>query len=142
MTKCFRYGLQWRYEFNHTKSGVVTFGESKPLHLAAMQSRKWVLGDDNVDELYEYKNLGILKNYVGSFSSNIDDNNEKTQKKAGMIFSANLDRREINPLIYVNLWRQNWKCNVKTKVINFEDNAWAGYCVNYPGMDIAYVAYV
>ena len=37
-TKCFRYSLQWRYEFNHTKSGVVTFGESKPLHLAAMQS--------------------------------------------------------------------------------------------------------
>ena len=31
-----------------------------------------LLGDDNVDELYEYKNLGALKNYVGSFSSNID----------------------------------------------------------------------
>ena len=87
MTKCVRYSLQWRYEFNHTKSGVVTFGESKPSHLAAMQNRNWVLGDDNVDELYEYKNLGILKNYVGSFSSNIDDNIEKTQKKAGMIFS-------------------------------------------------------
>ena len=29
MTKCFRYSLQWRYEFNHIKSGVVTFGESK-----------------------------------------------------------------------------------------------------------------
>ena len=54
-TDCFRYSLQWRYEFNHTKSGVVTFGESKPLHLATMQSRKRVLGDDNVDQLYEYK---------------------------------------------------------------------------------------
>ena len=42
MTKCLRYSLQWRYEFNHTKSRIVTFGESKPLHLAAMQSRKWV----------------------------------------------------------------------------------------------------
>ena len=48
MTKCFRYSLQWRYEFNRTKSGVVTFGESKPSHLAAMQNRSWVLGDDNV----------------------------------------------------------------------------------------------
>ena len=38
-----------------------------------MQSRKWVSGDDNVDELYEYKNFGVLKNYVGSFSSNADD---------------------------------------------------------------------
>ena len=61
MTKFFRYNLRWRYEFNHTKSGPVTFGESKPLHLdlAAMQHRKWVSGDDNVDQLYEYKNLGI-----------------------------------------------------------------------------------
>ena len=106
MTKCFKYSLQWRYEFNHTKSGVVTFGESKPLHMAAMQSRKWVLGDDNVDELYEYKNLGILKNYVSSFSSNTDDNNEKTQKKAGMIFSSNLDRCKINASVYVKFWRQ------------------------------------
>ena len=71
-----------------------------------MQSGKWVLGDDNVDELYEYKNLGILKNYVGSFSSNIDDNIEKTQKKAGINFSSNLDCRKINPLIYVKFWRQ------------------------------------
>ena len=106
MTECFRYSLQWRYEFNHTKSGVVTFGESKPLHLAAMQSRKWVLGDDNVDEIYEYKNLGVLKNYVGSFSSNIDDNIEKTQKKAGMMFSSNLHCRKINPPVYVKFWRQ------------------------------------
>ena len=62
MTECSRYmySLQWRYEFNHTESGVVTFSEFKPLHLAAMQSQKWVLGDI-VDELYEYRNLGVLK---------------------------------------------------------------------------------
>ena len=69
MTECFRYGLQWRYEFNHTKSGAVTFGESEPLLLVAMKNRKWVLGYDIVYELYEYKNLGVLKNCVGSFSS-------------------------------------------------------------------------
>ena len=34
-----------------------------------------------MEELYEYKNLGVLKNYVGSFSSNIDDNIDKTRKK-------------------------------------------------------------
>ena len=72
-----------------------------------MQSRKWVLGDDNVDELYDYnKNLAVLKNYVGSFSSNIDDNIEKKQKKAGMIFSSNLASRKINHLVYVKFWRQ------------------------------------
>ena len=71
------------------------------------QSRKWVLGYDNVDELYEYKNLGILKNYVGSFSSNIDDNIEKNTKEGRYdFFSSNLDRRKINPPVYVKLWRQ------------------------------------
>ena len=31
----------------------------------------------------------------------------------------------------------NWKYIVKTKVRNFEDNAWADYCVDHPGMHIA-----
>ena len=32
-----------------------------------MKERKWILGNDNVNELYEYKNLGVVKNYIGSF---------------------------------------------------------------------------
>ena len=82
------------------------FGESKLSHLVAMQSGKWLLGDDTVDELYEYQNIGVLKNYVGSVSCNIDDNIDKTQKKAIIIFSSNLDRRKINPLVYVKFCRQ------------------------------------
>ena len=65
-----------------------------------------MLGDSVVDELFEYKNLGVLKNYVSSFASNVDDNIEKVQKKAGMIFSSDLNRRKTNPLIYVKFWRQ------------------------------------
>ena len=45
-----------------------------------------------MEELHEYKNLGVLKNYVGSFSPNIDDNIDKTRKNVDMIFSSNLDR--------------------------------------------------
>ena len=59
-----------------------------------------------MEELYEYKNLGVLKNYVGSFSSNIDVNIDKTRKKVGMLFSSSFDRRKVNPLIYVKFWRQ------------------------------------
>ena len=83
---CHQYSVIWRYEFNHTKSGVVTFGETKPIHSRLMKERDWTLGDTKVDELYEYKNLGVLKSYAGSFTSNILDNIEKTRKKAGMIF--------------------------------------------------------
>ena len=71
-----------------------------------MKTREWILSSDTVDELYEYKNLGVLKNFIGSFSSNVDDNIEKTRNKARMIFSSHLDRRKVNPLIYVMFWRQ------------------------------------
>ena len=103
---CYCYSLKWRYEFNNFKSGVVTFGETKAVHYQSMKTREWILGGDTVDELYEYRNLGVLKNYIGSFSSNVDDNIEKTRNKAGMIFSSHLDRGKVNPLIYVKFWRQ------------------------------------
>ena len=106
MNKCHNYSKTWRYEFNHSKSGVVTFGETKSVHCKSMKEREWALGDDTVDELYEYKNLSVLKNYCGSFASNISDNIDKTRKKAGMILSSNVDRRKTNPLIYVKFWRQ------------------------------------
>ena len=53
-------------------------------------------------ELYEYKNLGVVK----KFSSNVEENIDKTRKKARMLFSANFDRRKISPLVCVILWRQ------------------------------------
>ena len=66
-----------------------------------MKEREWTPGDTKVDEQYEYKNLGVLKNYAGSLTSNILDNMEKTRKKAGMIFSSDFDRRKTEPLIYI-----------------------------------------
>ena len=74
MDKCHNCSETWRYEFNHSKSDVVTFGETKPIHCKSMKEREWVLGDHKVEELYEYKNLGVLKNYCGSFASYISDN--------------------------------------------------------------------
>ena len=84
----------------------MTCREAKPDHFKETKGGEWILGDDTVDELHEYKNLGVLKNYIGSFSSNVQDNNDKTQKKAGMIFSSNFDRRKVNPFIYLKFWSQ------------------------------------
>ena len=106
MNKCHNYSKTWSYEFNHSKNGVVTFGETKPIHCKSMKERGWALGDDTVEELYEYKNLGVLKNYCGSFASNVSDNIDKTCRKASMIFSSNVDRHKTNPLVYVKFWRQ------------------------------------
>ena len=55
--------------------------------------------------------VGLCSPYIcwcvfGSFSSNVEENIDKTRKKAGMLFSANFDRRKVNPLVYITLWRQ------------------------------------
>ena len=71
-----------------------------------MNEHEWLLGNEPVDELYEYKNLGVAKKYTCSFSSNVQDNVDKTWKKAGMIFSANFDHCKVNLLIYVKFWWQ------------------------------------
>ena len=50
--------------------------------------------------------MSIRTSNCGSFVANIDENIEKSRKKAGMIFSANNDRLKTNPLIYVKCWKQ------------------------------------
>ena len=55
-----------------------------------MREREWMLGEFVVDKLFKYKNLGVLKNYVSSFASNVDDNIEKARKDTGMIFTSDL----------------------------------------------------
>ena len=41
MNECHNYSKTWIYEFNHFKSGVVTFGETKPIHCKSMKKRGW-----------------------------------------------------------------------------------------------------
>ena len=106
MQMCYCYSLRWGYGFNNSKSGVVTFGETRVVHCYSMKRREWILGGEIADEFYEYENLGVLKNYIRSFSSNVDDNIEKIRSKAGMIFPSSLDQRKVNPLIFVKFWRQ------------------------------------
>ena len=106
MNLCYEYSIRWRYEFHNDKSGIVTFGETKRTHFQSIKQRNWVIGNEAVDERYEYKNLGVVKNYVGSFSSNVEDNIDKTRKKAGMIFASGFDRRKVNPFVYIKFWRQ------------------------------------
>ena len=40
MNKCHNCSETWRYEFNHSKSDVVTFGETKPIHCKSMKERE------------------------------------------------------------------------------------------------------
>ena len=59
-----------------------------------------------VEEDDQYKNLGVVKNYVGSFQFDIDKAIEKMSKKAGMVLNGCTDRKKTNPTIYIMLWKQ------------------------------------
>ena len=72
------------------KSGIVTFGEFKRMHTEAMEERTWVLGGESVTELYENKNLGVVKNCIGSFFTSGDDNIDKTLKKTRYVIFLEL----------------------------------------------------
>ena len=85
---------------------MLTFGEHGSHHFREKNNRSWKLGDEVVEESNEYKNLGIVKNHVGSFQSDVDEAIEKTIKKAGMILNVCTDRKNTNSLIYIKLWKQ------------------------------------
>ena len=40
MNICNRYGINWRYDFNHSKSGIVTFGETKLQHFESLKNHR------------------------------------------------------------------------------------------------------
>ena len=67
---------------------MVTFGEHGPHHFREKNCRSWKLGDEVVEESNEYKNPGIVENYVGSFQSDVDEAIEKNKKKTGMILNG------------------------------------------------------
>ena len=73
--------------WNQQKSDLATFRETEAVHYESMKNDEWILGGNSVDELEQYKNLAVVKNYIDSFSPNAEDNIEKARKKSGMIFS-------------------------------------------------------
>ena len=63
-----------------------------------INTRKFVIGSSPIENLKQHTNLGIYKNYCGSFATIIDENITKARKKSGMLFSARFDKRSTNPL--------------------------------------------
>ena len=87
----------WRYEYNETKSSVVTFGETGPQLFIQEHKRSWALGEKVVEEEDQYKNLGVVKNYAGSFQFDVYEVIEKTRKKARMTLNGCTGRKKDKP---------------------------------------------
>ena len=77
-----------------------------------INSRRFAIGSSPIEELKEYINLEIYKNYCGSFATNVDENITKVRKKSGMLFSARFDRRRTNPLVHMlTVWLRTMEPN-------------------------------
>ena len=63
-----------------------------------MKELSLISGNKSVDKIYEYKNLGVVKSYIFSFSSYVDENIKKTKKKT---------RRDDIHFNTNAFWRQN-----------------------------------
>ena len=87
----YRYSCNWRYQFNYDKTRVLVFGKCAVTH-----SKNKYVSRNLVFENSEYVNLGVFKNRFGYFHKNIDENITEARKKAGMLFSADFDRRRMN----------------------------------------------
>ena len=57
MGMCYKYSTKWRYEFNHTKSGAVTYGETTLVHFEEMKECEWILGDVLLKNFMNIKTL-------------------------------------------------------------------------------------
>ena len=77
----YKYSCNQRYQFNYGKTGVVVFGECAVTHSNNMKVRQCKVGPNHIYEKSKYVNLGVFKNYFGSFDKNIDENITKARKK-------------------------------------------------------------
>ena len=73
MNICYKYGINGDMTSITTRVELLHLVNlSHSINSEFMKNREWLSEDTIVDELYEYKNLGVLKNYVVSFSSNVE----------------------------------------------------------------------
>ena len=68
MDKAFLSSHKWRFDYNETKDGAVTFGEHGPDHFREKNNTFCTLGHEVVEELNKYKNLGIVKIMLAHFN--------------------------------------------------------------------------
>ena len=70
-----------------------------------MKVHQWKVGPNHIYEMSEYVNLGLFSNYCGSFDKNIDKKITNARKKAGMLSSADFNKRIMDSTAYINFCR-------------------------------------
>ena len=75
------FASKWRLKFNPKKCGILVVGQKK-------QQRKWHLGRDRIDEVDEYKYLGVWVNRQANGHSHVRHLEEKAAKLQGLARKA------------------------------------------------------
>ena len=94
----YEYSCKWRYQFNYDrKTAVVVFGETPVSHSVKMKARQWNVGPNSIYELSEYVNLGVFKNYCGSFDKTLMKISPRQGKRQECCFLLILTEGEKTP---------------------------------------------
>ena len=75
------FASRWRLKFNPKKCGVLVVGQKK-------QQRRWRLGKDKIDEVDEYKYLGVWINRQANGHTHVKHLQEKAAKLHGLARKA------------------------------------------------------
>ena len=82
-----KYASRWQYSLNADNSVVMMVGETSKTRVRARTSRKWLLGDHNIQEVDEQHHLGILRTV---YSTSVHRTTERcTSGRSAFFFALN-----------------------------------------------------
>ena len=99
------YSFKWHFEFNPSKTTVITFGETTQIRNRLTNSRSWTLYGVPIKEKQSWPHVGI--ELSGNFSSLKRTLDACAKAKSTMACLSNLGLRHnaLNPICGANLWR-------------------------------------
>ena len=104
LTCCKIYSTKWRYDYNGEKCSVVVFGESARQWALIKPSRKWFLGDDEIDESSSCIHLGVLQDKYSNSSKNIISAAQKLKNTLMSVLGPGIQPAGFNPISSFKLY--------------------------------------
>ena len=99
------YSNKWRFEFNSSKTNVVTFGKSTQLHNVRKNTRRWFLKNEIISEKSSWDHVGIELSENFSSTERYQKAVAKSNAVVASLMGAGVRAGGINPLCGINIWK-------------------------------------